>query len=77
MTAPSTEVEPTLAPTEPGDHDLFKHYYDKRRFDLQECQLNGWLIQALCGKVWPGQRDPAKFPICPDCQKIVDYRSRD
>lgn len=60
-----------------GDHELFAHYYDTRIYDKLECSLSSKPIMALCGKVWPGQRDPDKFPICPECEEIVDRRSRD
>jgi hypothetical protein len=32
----------------------------------------GTPVTALCGKVWVPGRDPSKFPICPDCQKIYE-----
>jgi len=29
-------------------------------------------VIALCGKVWIPNRDPQKFPVCPECQEIYD-----
>ena len=34
--------------------------------------LTGKPVRALCGKKWTPGRDPEKFPICPDCQKIYE-----
>jgi hypothetical protein len=31
-------------------------------------------VMALCGKVWVPSRDPKKFPVCPDCQRIYESR---
>ena len=53
-----------------GDHERFAHYVDKNK--IMESALSGKPVIALCGKVWVPGRDPAKFPICPDCKKIFD-----
>jgi len=37
-----------------------------------ESAVTGKPIRALCGKIWVPNRDPSKFPICPDCKKIHD-----
>ncbi len=51
-----------------GDHDRFAHYVRKDK--IVESAVMGVAVRALCGKVWVPGRDPQKFPICPDCQKI-------
>jgi hypothetical protein len=51
-----------------GDHDRFAHYVRKDK--IVESAVMGTTVRALCGKVWVPGRDPGKFPICPDCQKI-------
>jgi hypothetical protein len=51
-----------------GDHERFAHYVEKSK--IVESAVTGAPIKALCGKVWVPNRDPSKFPICPDCQKI-------
>jgi hypothetical protein len=56
--------------TEDGDHDLFAHYVQKEK--ILESAVTGTPVIALCGKVWIPGRDPQKFPVCPDCQKIYD-----
>lgn len=51
-----------------GDHDLFAHYAEAN--DIMESLVNGIPIMALCGKIWIPSRDPAKYPICPECSEI-------
>jgi hypothetical protein len=34
--------------------------------------VTGTPIEALCGKVWVPTRDPKKYPVCPDCQRIYE-----
>jgi hypothetical protein len=29
-------------------------------------------VVALCGKVWIPNRDPGKFPVCPQCKAIFE-----
>ena len=53
-----------------GDHERFSHYVKKDR--IVESAVMGTPVVALCGKVWVPSRDPQKFPICPDCQRIYD-----
>jgi len=53
-----------------GDHERFAHYVQKSK--IVESAVTGKPIRALCGKVWVPNRDPSKFPICPDCKKIHD-----
>ena len=56
--------------TEDGDHDLFAHYVRKDK--IVESAVTGIPVVALCGKVWVPNRDPSKFPVCPDCKRIYD-----
>jgi hypothetical protein len=56
--------------TEDGDHDRFSHYVQKEK--IVESAVTGKPVIALCGKIWVPGRDPQKFPVCPDCQKIYD-----
>lgn len=60
--------------TEDGDHDRYAHYVKKDR--IVQSAVTGKPVRALCGKKWIPGRDPAKFPVCPDCQKIYE-RLRD
>lgn len=53
-----------------GDHERFAHYVRKEK--IVESAVMGTPVTALCGKVWVPGRDPSKFPICPDCQKIYE-----
>jgi hypothetical protein len=34
--------------------------------------VTGTPVVALCGKVWVPSRDPKKFPVCPDCQRLYE-----
>lgn len=55
-------------PAEPGDHDLFAHYVDKKKWG--EALMTGDPVVALCGKVWYPTKDAARFKTCPDCLKV-------
>lgn len=71
------ETRPEMIYREPGDDERFSHYVDQRVWSLADAIINGTPVQAQCGKWWTPTRDPQKFPVCPECQAIVDYRSRD
>jgi hypothetical protein len=58
-----------------GDHERFSHYVKKDR--IVESAVMGSAVVALCGKVWVPTRDPQKFPVCPDCQKIYEQLKKD
>ena len=53
-----------------GDHEKFSHYVKKDQ--IVESAVTGKPVIALCGKVWVPNRDPQKFPICPQCQEIYN-----
>lgn len=53
---------------DPGDHERFSHYV--RKEDIVESAVTGKPVIALCGKKWVPNRDPQKFPVCPECKKI-------
>jgi hypothetical protein len=53
-----------------GDHERFSHYVQKNK--IVESAVTGTPVIALCGKVWVPGRDPKKFPVCPDCKRILD-----
>ena len=61
------ESDPQL---EEGDHERFAHYVKKDK--IVESAVTGTPVVALCGKVWVPGRDPSKFPVCPDCQRIYE-----
>lgn len=58
------------AETEAGDHERFSHYVQKEK--IVESAVTGSPVIALCGKVWVPNRDPQKFPVCPQCQEIFE-----
>ena len=61
-------AEPETRTTDGGDHERFAHYVPKDK--IVESAVTGEPVRALCGKVWTPGRDPAKYPVCPDCQAI-------
>lgn len=56
--------------TEAGDHERFAHYVKKDK--IVESAVMGGAVEALCGKVWIPNRDPGKFPVCPECKEIFE-----
>jgi hypothetical protein len=62
--------EVTTEQVEPGDHERYSHYVRKEK--IVESAVMGTPVIALCGKVWVPNRDPQKFPVCPECQEIYD-----
>jgi hypothetical protein len=58
-----------------GDHERFAHYVEKSK--IVESAVTGSPVKALCGKVWIPNRDPSRFPICPECQEIHASLPRD
>lgn len=58
------------AETEAGDHERFAHYVQKSK--IVESAVTGSPVIALCGKVWIPNRDPKKFPVCPECKEIFE-----
>lgn len=58
--------------TSQGDEERFAHYVLKNQ--IIDSSVNGIPIVALCGKTWIPQRDPNKFPVCPECQAIYDTK---
>jgi hypothetical protein len=55
-------------PTDEGDHEKFAHYVRKEK--IVESAVTGTPVIALCGKVWVPNRDPGRFPVCPECKEI-------
>ncbi len=72
-----SDVE-TLTPTETkervstgdGDAERFAHYCKKA--DVARAYVTGEAIVALCGKRWVPTRDPARYPICPECKSLKE-----
>ena len=64
---------PDLAEVEAGDHERFAHFVRKDK--IVESAVIGTPVVALCGKVWVPNRDPGKFPVCPECKEIYESLS--
>jgi hypothetical protein len=64
------EARPEPADTEAGDHEKFAHYVRKEK--IVESAVTGSAVIALCGKVWVPNRDPGRFPVCPECKEIYE-----
>jgi hypothetical protein len=60
--------ERTSLSNEDGDHERFAHYVEKSK--IVESAVTGIPVTALCGKKWIPNRDPSRFPVCPECQAI-------
>ena len=69
QTAGSTLLEEQIQNVDPGDHERNSHYVRKEK--IVESAVLGTPVIALCGKVWVPNRDPSKFPVCPDCERII------
>jgi hypothetical protein len=65
LTTGRTDLQPSH-----GDHERFSHYADRDK--ITESMVTGTPVVALCGKVWVPSRDPKKFPVCPDCQRLYE-----
>ena len=64
----STLTKEREAHFDEGDHEKFAHYVQKDK--IVESAVTGAPVEALCGKKWIPNRDPSKFPICPECEAI-------
>ncbi len=69
-TATLVEEDTRLSPSAGGDHERFAHYVRKDK--IVESAVLGSPVIALCGKVWVPNRDPGKFPVCPECKDIYE-----
>src|SRR6478735_8012438 len=65
--------DPQLQEAEPGDHERFAHYVRKEK--IMESAVTGTPVIALCGKTWIPNRDPGRFPVCPECKEIYESLS--
>lgn len=64
------DERPDVLPTHDGDHERFAHYADRDK--ITEAMVTGTPVVALCGKVWVPSRDPKKYPVCPECQRLFE-----
>jgi hypothetical protein len=71
-TVPESDTRPDLSHGD-GDHERFAHYVQKDK--IMESAVNGAPVIALCGKVWVPNRDPKKYPVCPECKEIFESMS--
>lgn len=67
-TVGSTLTKERTSDFDDGDHEKFAHYVLKDK--IVESAVTGAPVQALCGKKWIPNRDPSKFPVCPECEAI-------
>ncbi len=74
MTTTDLEERQRTAAVDEGDHERFAHIVFTPGRDaaavLTEARVMGTPVTALCGKRWVPERDPAKYPICPECKEI-------
>ncbi len=69
---PESDTRPDLSHGD-GDHERFAHYVQKNK--IMESAVSGTPVIALCGKVWVPNRDPKKYPVCPECKEIYESMS--
>jgi hypothetical protein len=67
---PESETRPELSHGDGGDRERFAHYVPKEK--ITESAVTGTPVIALCGKVWVPNRDPKRFPVCPECKEIYE-----
>lgn len=65
-----TDESTDLSTHEPGDQERFAHFVKKE--DILRANIEGIPATALCGKQWLPNRIPEQFPVCPECQEIMD-----
>ncbi|HEX6473076.1 MAG TPA: DUF3039 domain-containing protein [Streptosporangiaceae bacterium] len=68
-TVPESDTRPDLSHGD-GDHERFAHYVKKDK--IMESAVSGAPVIALCGKIWVPNRDPKKYPVCPECKEIFE-----
>lgn len=70
LTKNKPAVDPSLSDPvlDDGDHDRFSHYVRKDK--ILPSAIDGTAVVALCGKKWVPNRDPKKYPVCPECKDI-------
>jgi hypothetical protein len=66
---PESDTRPDLSHGD-GGHERFAHYVQKDK--IMESAVSGTPVIALCGKVWVPNRDPKKYPVCPECKEIYE-----
>jgi len=66
---PDSKTKPDLSHGD-GDHERFAHYVQKDK--ILESAVTGTPVVALCGKVWVPNRDPKRYPVCPECKEIYE-----
>jgi hypothetical protein len=77
-TAVSTELEQRRDPrlSEPGESERLAHIVWAPGKDagavVTEARIYGTPVEALCGKRWIPERDPKRYPLCPECKEIRD-----
>ena len=69
-TRQETDVRPDLSHGDGGDHERFAHYVLKDK--IVDSAVTGTPVVVLCGKVWVPNRDPKRFPVCPECKEIYE-----
>lgn len=71
---PDSDVRPDLSHGDgDGDRERFAHYVQRDK--IMESAMSGDPVIALCGKVWVPNRDPKRFPVCPECKEIYEKMS--
>lgn len=65
-----------LSDNNDGDHERFSHWVLGGNAAILEAMVNGTPCTALCGKQWVPSKNPERFPVCPDCERIKKEMGR-
>lgn len=52
------------------DDPAFSHYVKKDK--IVDSTVFGVTLTALCGRKFVAQRNPERYPVCPECKDIYD-----
>jgi hypothetical protein len=71
QTLPDVDTRPEGTDTTGDDAPKMFHYVRKDR--IVDSAVNGTMVVALCGEVFPVTRSPKPgSPVCPECKKIFE-----
>lgn len=74
MSDVDVETRTPTVTTDEGDHERFAHYVIGGTEAILKAMVEGIPCTALCGKTWIPSKDPERFPVCPDCERIAKER---
>lgn len=64
------DQKPSLDDNDGDEDDGYAHYCKKS--EIVRANIEGGGLLTLCGKRILGTRDPNRFPVCPECKRLMD-----